>query len=689
MKTLSYFLSLKYLKYLFCSVVLLTLSTNSQGHNPILPKPQEVNYGEEQFVIKEGIIGFAFRPSSEDKFAAKELGEVFSKVISSDIPVQESQAGATIIFERTGNNDPLPGLGEKAGSDSRESYRIKINSNNIRITAKSSAGLYYAVQTLSQMIENTGGNAIIPEADIEDWSSLAYRGFMMDMSHLHFPKIEEIKNQIDFLARWKINQYYFYSEASIELNGYPLLMADARFTKGQVKEIIKYAQSKHIDVIPIIELYGHMHDLFKLEHYSDLSIIKYARDFSSDDSRVNLLLEDWVTQISQLFQSPFFHIGFDEAEHMEIEARKLNKSPEEIYLDMLGRVTDLVKRQGKTPLFFPDILERKYPSIISEVSKDAIATPWHYAPLDEGDYDKFLSPYTKSNIPIILMGAIRNYRWVVPSFEVSSLNTDLLIKIGKRYNAIGFILTGWTDDPLNLMRMGRPDMVYAAAASWQNNPVERGDFFKNYSQIIYPPDVAPLIEKALVSIFQSESLIRNALGPTDIAIWANPFTVRSQKKIEANMDILRDGRLAAEAAQVYIREAMEYGIDSVSLTALLAGAKMLDYVGMKYLYAGQIASFWKNMDENPSSDFFYKFIKRHTNNWLHSLTFDMMDAISIVKGIFQEAWLNEYTPFRLEMALAKYEAELQFWLRFKRSIDDLGYQEDKALPSLESLSSKE
>ncbi len=123
------------------------------------------------------------------------------------------------------------------------------------------------MQTLRQLIEGSGDKAAIPELEMEDWPSLAYRGFMMNMSHMQFPKVEEIKNLINFLARWKTNQYYFYSEASIELEGYPLLMANARYTKEQIKDIIAYAKARHIDVVPNMELYGHLHDLFKLEHY--------------------------------------------------------------------------------------------------------------------------------------------------------------------------------------------------------------------------------------------------------------------------------------------------------------------------------------------------------------------------------------------------------------------------------------
>ena len=55
--------------------------------------------------------------------------------------------------------------------------------------------------------------------EIRDWPSLAYRGTMVDMSHGPLPTEAEIKRQLDFLARWKANQYYLYSEASIELRG--------------------------------------------------------------------------------------------------------------------------------------------------------------------------------------------------------------------------------------------------------------------------------------------------------------------------------------------------------------------------------------------------------------------------------------------------------------------------------------
>lgn len=592
--------------------------------------------------------------------------------------------GTSIIFERIGNSDPLPVPGEKSGPYSRESYKIKVTSNNIRITAKSSAGLFYGVQTLRQMIEGTGDKAFIPEAEIEDWPSLIYRGFMMDMSHSQFPKIEEIKKQIDFLSRWKANQYLFYSEASIELDGYPLLMADARFTKEQVKEIIDYAKVRHIDVVPNMELYGHLHDLFRLEHYSDLAVIPHGGEFIPDDPRVKPLIDDWVTQISQLFPSPFFHIGFDETWLLEYEAKKRNKDPEELYLKMLKQTTDMVEKQGKRPMVWVDMLQ-KYPSTIPKVSQKIIAVPWHYNPLDDNRYEQLLGPFSKSGIPMIVQGAIKNWNWVVPAFEESSLNTDVLIKAGRKYNAIGFINSGWTDDSQTIMRMAFPDMAYGSIASWQNNPVDQENFFKNYARAQYPLELANLVEKAHKSLFQAESYIRKSVGATDPAFWANPFTTRSLKMIESNKDNLHNGRLAVEDAQIYIREALTYGIDTISLTAMLAGARMLDYIGLKYIYAGEIADFWKQVSEKQNINDFRLLIYRETSHRYHSRVSDMLDAIMETKEIFREAWENEYTPFRLGIALGKYDYEFQFWLRFQRRLLNLNFRESEPLPTLESL----
>jgi hypothetical protein len=670
---------------LFAVSWVFTFQTIGQDHKAILPQPQQLTYGNNTFSLKNVTIGFSKKASAEDRFAARELAAILSEKGSGKITVKESgPTGPAIILKRTGGIDPLPVVGEKPGPGSRESYKIKVTPKGITVTAVSSAGLFYAVQTLRQLIEGSGTAAVVPEVEIEDWPSLAYRGFMMDMSHMQFPKVEEIKNQLDFLARWKTNQYFFYSEASIELEGYPLLMANARFTKEQIKDIIAYAKARHIDVVPNMELYGHLHDLFKLEHYADLSVNPYGGEFKPKDPRVKPLLNDWITQISKLFPSPFFHIGFDETWVIEMEAKKLNQTADELYLEMFNQTTDMVEKQGKRPMVWADMLQ-KFHGIIPKMSQNLTAVPWHYFPLKEAEYDTLLSPFAKAGIPMIVQTASINWHWFYPAFEVSFQNVDLLIRAGRKYNAVGYIQSGWTDDPQTLMRLSWPDMAYGSIASWQSKPINQNSFFSNYARVIYPSALAATVEKAHLALMRSESLVRKAVGQTDNALWEDPFSVKSLKMYESNKENLHKGRLAAEEAQIYLRDALTFGIDTISLFAMQVGAKELDLLALKYLYAGTIADMHNKYGKKRDAKEFGMMMGEITA-YYHSKTVDLFDAVVETKEMFRQAWLNEYTSFRLGIPMAKFDMELQYWFKIQKRLDTLrNYKDNEEFPSLQSL----
>ena len=174
--------------------------------------------------------------------------------------------------------------------------------------------MYYGVQTLLQMVErDANGNARLPYATVHDWPELAYRGTLMDAgSEGPMLTFEEVEKQIDFLAKWKDNQYFFYSEGNIEMRGYPLLNPKARFTQQQIREIVAYARERHIDVIPAVEMYGHLHDLFRIEKYSDLADFPHGGELNPSSEKAHAMLEDWANQLEELFPSKFVDIGFDE-----------------------------------------------------------------------------------------------------------------------------------------------------------------------------------------------------------------------------------------------------------------------------------------------------------------------------------------------------------------------------------------
>ena len=103
------------------------------------------------------------------------------------------------------------------------------------IRARSSAGIFYGVQTLLQMVEGTGTEAVLPVAEVGDWPALAYRGVMIDFSEGELIRVSEAERQIDLMARFKLNQYYLYSEAGIEFEGYDVVNPNGLYTREEVR----------------------------------------------------------------------------------------------------------------------------------------------------------------------------------------------------------------------------------------------------------------------------------------------------------------------------------------------------------------------------------------------------------------------------------------------------------------------
>lgn len=655
---------------------LLLLAVPLAAHNPLLPRPREIQYGNGRFALKGAHIAVAGSASAEDRFAANDLAAALH------VPVA-SGAGPAIVLKRTGAVDALPGATERTGPDSREAYTLRITPSAVQIEARSSAGVYYGTQTLRQMVEAGG---FLPAAEIRDWPALPYRAFMMDMSHEQLPKVEEIEKQLDFLARWKTNQYYFYSEASIELKGFPLLMQDARFTQDQVRRVIRYARDRHIDVVPNLELYGHMHDLFRVEKYAQMGVFPHGGEFSRRDPHLRDLLSNWISQISDLFPSPFLHIGFDETWTLEREAKAMGQTPEQLYLSQLREVSAMVEQHGKHALAWADMME-EYPAMIPQVPRGVIATPWHYSPGAIPKYPQILAKFHDAGVPTVVQGAVLNWFWCTPDFARSFENTDGLLAAARGAGSLGYVTSGWTDESLNLMRESWPGMAYESVAAWEPGAAGRDTFFDRYAAVLYPPAVAPDVAAALNALSKAETLLERGVGENTIAaVWANPFAPARLKRAQDHAADLRESRLAVEEAQVHLINALK-GSDDLTLRSLLVGARLDDYDALKAIYAVEIAGFWKQASESRTRVDVNGLLYRETSDRYHTRTSDMMDLISELRDRFHDVWLAQFTPFRLRETLGKFDLEFQYWWKLQMRIREITdqYRNGDALPALQTV----
>lgn len=263
-----------------------------------------------------------------------------------------------------------------------ESYRLSAGSDGVRVVGADAAGLFYGVQTLSQLVSRAeDGRWLVPAVEIADAPRFGYRGVMLDIAR-HFHGVDTIEAYIDRAASLKFNVLHLHLSDDqgwrLEIESRPALTEKASsssvggdpggfLTQDDYRRIVAYAASKHMTVVPEIDLPGHTHAVSLA--YPELSeepvisdhIREIARDyggalpengvaydgmavgFSSlriHDDATYAFLSDVLGEVAALTPGAYLHVGGDEA---------LGTPPED-YALFMERVTGMVADLGKTPV---------------------------------------------------------------------------------------------------------------------------------------------------------------------------------------------------------------------------------------------------------------------------------------------------------------------------------------------------
>ncbi len=660
----------------------------------LLPQPQRAVWGKGNLPLAGVTLVVAGQASEEDRFAAGALASTLTTASGQPVAVGNGSAGGRQIrLIREGSDTPLPAIDDHPGPDSREAYKLKLTAQGGEIRARSSAGLFYAVQTIRQLAATSSVSGTLPEVEIEDWPSLAYRGLMMDTAHGALPTVAEIERQLDFIARFKLNQYYFYAEANIELQGYPLLAFGARYSRQDIQEVVVYARERHIDVVPCLEFYGHLHDFFKLESYADLGVLPHGGEINPRNAKLQAVLADWLQQMASLFPSPWFHAGLDEPWELE-RAGPLatgGVAPLALWSDHLRFVAATLTKLGKRPMYWADVssgaqLFTRYPELARQIPKDAIAVSWEYDP--NKDFGPALNPLIERKVPFFVATGIWHWQDVSPAFTRTFQNIDGFVAQGRAAGALGVIHTAWTDDAQSIYREALPAFAYGGAAAWQQEPVNRETFFADYSRLVYPADMALEVAAGIQAMSQSQDLLSEALGSeTMFRMWDDPLTAAHLKRYREQREKLHKSRLLSEEAQTHFIGALTRGDPTGTLAPLLLGARMLGYVSMRDLYAIEIEDWHKRLGARPTSSDAYFHLGTQGASRNHSRLADLMDEVTALRETYREAWLKEYTTWRLGSALGRWDAEYEYWRRLQARIWETldGFKDGTEFPSLESL----
>jgi hexosaminidase len=328
---------------------------------PLIPQPVLVQAGEGSFSFSAATaIRYNPQLDAEAKLFAADLGKLTGRETQTVRMDSKGKQSSEILIDLDASLE-LPPSG----------YQFEITPTTVRITGKDSAGAYYGTRTLLQLLpadKLSGETAMLPAVKITDYPRFGWRGMMLDVGR-HFYPVGDIKRFIDGLAFHKINVFHWHLSEDqgwrIEIKKYPKLTEvggyrastppygnrnsddgvryGGFYTQEQIKEIVAYATARHINIVPEIDMPGHMSAA--IAAYPELGnsdIAGYAPSVKTrwgvhyytlaPTEEVFTFVDDIFTELCALFPSKYIHIGGDEAPKNQWES-----SP---------RVKELMKKEG-------------------------------------------------------------------------------------------------------------------------------------------------------------------------------------------------------------------------------------------------------------------------------------------------------------------------------------------------------
>ena len=457
------------------------VAAQAQERVSIIPHPRQVVATGEKFSLKGAHVALADAKSEEDRFAATDfVADVKEEGIS--LRVSGGRDRTAILIGNIG----LPPI-QKALRDMKvdlpanlneEGYVLHASANGVVIAGGAAAGVFYGLQTLKQLVRGDGrlaaGNdsrhedadAFIQGADIVDWPAMRWRGVSDDISRGPVPTVAYIKRQLRTLAAYKLNLHSFYMEQAFAGDAHPLIAPEGgSLTPDEIRELVAYAKSYHIELVPEQQTFGHLHKALKLEKYAPLAETPYGDVLSPQQEGSYALIADWYRELNAIFPGQFFHIGADETFELgQGQSRDAARARGvgAIYFEHLNRVRELLKPYNRKLIFWGDIA-LNHPDLIGSIPKDMLVANWDYAPRDS--YSTRIDPFKNAGLQQFVCPGVWGWNHIFPNVDAASKNIINFVRDGQAAGAIGMINTTWDDDGETLFEMGWYGIVLGAAAS--------------------------------------------------------------------------------------------------------------------------------------------------------------------------------------------------------------------------------
>ncbi|MBP5285838.1 MAG: beta-N-acetylhexosaminidase, partial [Kiritimatiellae bacterium] len=273
------------------------------------------------------------------------------------------------------------------------------------------------------------------------------RGYLLDISRDRIPTMKTLREIVDLLARCRYNEFQLYTEHAFAYSRHRAVWEEADpMTPEEIRKLDAYCRMQGIELVANQNCFGHMERWLTKPEYNSLAkfpkggavtpwgaVKEYPTTLDPANPGSIALVGELLDELMPNFSSPYVNVNCDET--FEIS------DPEE-YLGFLLEVFRLVRRRGKRPMFWGDIVLR-HPELVARLPKDAVALDWGYEA--NHPFDAETERFRAAGLEFYVCPGTSSWRSLGGRVENMRSNLEAAERAGRRNGAKGYLVTDWGD----------------------------------------------------------------------------------------------------------------------------------------------------------------------------------------------------------------------------------------------------
>lgn len=653
----------------------------------LVPFPKEVTVNVGQFRLLELVLEVP--PGTTDT-----LGHSISEELlraGFRLPEIREFSGPEQIFRLSAKGDgelPRPAFREGATD---QDYTLEVDEDTVIGAAPGEEGLFYAAQTLRQLIranseinDHVPARPALPSVSIRDWPSLEWRMFQDDMTRGPSATLGTLKRMVDTASTLKMNGFALHIEHQYAFKKHPTIGPQfGSLTPEDLTELVAYAKPRSMNILGMQQSFGHMRSI--LTYNPNYAHLQETWDvLTPAKEETYAFLDDLYSEVIPLLPFPWFNICSDEVEGLGTGPAK--EMVEEqgvggVYVYHIRRLHDLLKNKyGKRMMVWGDII-KKFPEHLGEMPTDTIMLSWGYFPKDS--YDEDIRPFAESGYDFLVCPSVMEHSRFLPNTALSTMNIRNYVRDGAKNGALGMLNTEWKDDGQTLHHAAWYSYAWGAECAWNASTTPLEDFNRRVGAVLFGEagdhfaQAIQLLNKTftITEPKRLEGLINKRL------YWHNDFAT------EGDRNAIRSGgeklRTLASEAIVHLEACRDDAmVNRDYIDPVLSGARRIQFVGQRMMDGLQAIDLYAEaVQSNDSEEQIRKL------SLVEDLVRRTRDQQAELGREFIRIWLRQARLYALDLTTRRYEevARDYEYLLARLSAAKKSAEKGQPLPSPEEM----